>query len=81
MRPIGEYSDEADIYYLYEIAEIDRPKGLAEFTPDLARYCYQVSSEWIKKLPAKYGHRPPTMFGEPHVTKSLRLLQANVLID
>lgn len=81
MRPITFDSNEADIGYLYDISELDRPKGLAEFTPELANYCYQISTEWIKKLPSKYADRPPTMFGETHVTKSLRLLQANVLID
>lgn len=45
-----------------------------EFTFDCARACYEVSETWLKKLPSTERiHRPPTIFGEPHVIKSLRL--------
>ena len=30
---------------------------------------------------SKPDRRPPTIFGEPHVVKSLRLDQANVLLE
>lgn len=81
MRPITYSSDEANISYLYDLTGIDPPQTLAEFSPQLALACYKVSKEWIKKLPSKYADRPPTMFGETHVTKSLRLNQANILVD
>lgn len=81
MRPITYQSDELNIYYLYELAGMKSLTSLAEFTPELADLCYQVSVDWIKRLPSRYADRPPTMFGETHVTKSLRLNQANVLID
>ena len=44
------------------------------FTRQVARRCYHISKDWLKKLPASQKeHRSPTMFGELHVLKSLRL--------
>lgn len=74
-------SDEADIAYLYELLGIKSPNPLAEFTPQLAWGCYRTSQEWMKKNPSRYRDRPPTMFGEPHVIKCLRVKQANILIE
>lgn len=81
LRPITYESDEFDISYLYELTNINPPSTYAEFSPELARECLRISTEWIKKLPSRYGDRPPTMFGETHVTKSLRLDQANILVS
>lgn len=80
-RPVTYGSDEADIAYLYELTGIKPPQTLAEFSAELAEECYRISVEWMKKLPSRYADRPPTMFGETHVTKSLRLKQADILID
>ena len=45
-----------------------------EFNAECASACYSESEEWLKKLPSSQRvHRPPTMFGEPHVIKSLRV--------
>ena len=55
--------------------------ALPEFNAEVAMNCYKISKKWIQKLPSKHAHRPPTMFGETHVTKSLRLDQANILLD
>lgn len=50
-----------------------------EFNYDCGIACYRESSYWIKKLPvAQREHRPPTIFGEPHVIKSLRLKAADL---
>lgn len=50
-----------------------------EFNDSCAEACYYESIEWLKKLPTSQKiHRPPTMFGEPHVIKSLRLKELNV---
>lgn len=57
-----------------------------EFTGDAQAECYKISKLWINKLPyrditdgngqiVKYK-RKPTIFGEPHVIKSLRLRSA-----
>lgn len=81
MRPITYASDEADIAYLYDLLGMDPPEALAEFSEQLAGACLEVSRRWLQKLPSKSKDRPPTMFGETHVTKSLRLDQANVLIE
>lgn len=78
---IGPQSEEEDISYLYDLCNMDSKTTLAEFSPELARRCYSISKKWIERLPSKYADRPYTMFGEPHVVKSLRLDQANILLD
>lgn len=42
-----------------------------EFTMDACIQCYDTSLRYISTLSS--GLRPPTMFGEPHVIKQLRL--------
>lgn len=81
MRPITYQSPEEDIAYICDMANIDSPQILAEFTPQLAATCYEVSRKWLQKQTTKMTDRPHTMFGETHVTKSLRLTEANVLLD
>lgn len=49
-----------------------------EFTPIAGYACYQVSKRWIAKLPNDQK-RPYGMFGEPHVIKSLRLQQDDLI--
>jgi len=45
-----------------------------EFDEKCSIACYNESIDWLKKLPTtSRQHRPPTMFGEPHVIKSLRV--------
>lgn len=45
-----------------------------EFTATCSSACYRESQYWLAKLSSKAReHRPPTMFGEPHVIKSLRI--------
>lgn len=45
-----------------------------EFTPAAQIACYETSANWLKKVPySKSTQRPPGLFGEPHVLKSLRL--------
>ena len=81
MRPITYQSSEEDIAYICDMANIDAVNVLSEFTPLVAMTCYKVSKKWLQKMPSKTNNRPPTMFGETHVTKSLRLMQANILLD
>jgi len=81
MNPITYQSSEADIEYICEMANIDIPNGLPEFNAEVAEACYDISKKWIQKQPSRFQDRPPTMFGEAHVIKSLRLDQANVLLD
>lgn len=81
MQTITYQSPEVDIAYICDMSNIDSPKLLAEFTPQVAATCYEVSKKWLQKFPSKHRDRPPTMFGEAHVIKSLRLMEANVLLD
>lgn len=80
---IGPYSSESDIDYLYDLFEMTSNNAFLEFTPEIAANCYRESQEWLNRIPVNNINekRKPTMFGEPHVIKSLRLKQSNVLID
>lgn len=80
MRPVTYESPEEEIDYICEMANIDKPDIIAVFTLQVAQTCYEVSKQWLAKMPSS-NRRPPTMFGETHVTKSLRLMQANILLD
>ena len=69
---------------ILDIHDILVPMGLDNlddiFTAEASAECLKVSRDWLKKLPqAKLDHRPPTMFGEPHVIKNLRLREVDVL--
>lgn len=81
LRPITFDSSEADIAYLYELLGIPNIQGVYEFNAQVAEACYLHSIDWLKRVPSRHYDRPPTMFGETHVTKSLRLDQANIFID
>lgn len=81
MCPTTFASPEEDVAYICEMANIDTPAILAEFNTEVASTCYKVSKKWLQKIPSRTNNRPPTMFGEAHVIKSLRLMQANVLLD
>ena len=74
-------SDERDIDYLYELANMTPSDGYGIFTKELAQMCYETSQAWLVKQVGKSYDRVPTMFGEPHVIKSLRLLAADILSD
>ena len=78
-NPIGIQSEDLDLYYLNDLLGFDS-KQYPEFTEATATSCFNVSYAWIKKQPTKDRKRPVTMFGEPHVIKSLRLDQANIMI-
>lgn len=79
MQPTTFQSEQDDITYLSELAGLESPLGAPEFTEETAETCYEISTKWIQKQPSKHAHRPPTMFGETHVIKSLRLDQSNIL--
>lgn len=82
---IGPNSSIADKHDMFVMLGLDNIED--EFTPKICAACYDISSSWIRKLPdvttVKYnGHtistRPPTIFGELHVLKCLRLLHADI---
>lgn len=69
-------SDQRDLHDLFVMLGTDNL--FDEFDFDCCRACYAESQYWIKKLPTvDQIHRPPTIFGEPHVIKSLRLKLAD----
>lgn len=68
-------ADKHDMFVLMNMDNIDDT-----YTPEIAASCYQISAKWLQKLPASdREHRPPTMFGEPHVIKSLRLSALSIM--
>lgn len=67
--------DRHDLLVLLNLDNIDD-----EFTLETAVSCLSVSREWLHRLPFdKLDHRPPTMFGENHIIKSLRLSVSEVI--
>ena len=70
---ISVNSDKRDIHDLLVMLGTDNMDD--EFNLISAKKCLQISIDWIKKLNLqnKSDNRPPSMFGEPHVIKSLRL--------
>lgn len=69
---IGPKSLEADRHDLFVLLGMDNLED--EFTPQIHTAIYNISQKWTYKLQSvEREHRPPTMFGEPHVIKSLRL--------
>lgn len=72
---VGPNSNVYDIHDLLVLLDADNIDDV--FTEQAAEVCLKVSSKWLSKLPSG-GTRPPSMFGEPHVIKSLRLAQVNL---
>lgn len=62
----SDYLDIQDTLELLGCSNLDN-----EFTREACIECYRVSSDYISTLTA--DTRPPTIFGEPHVIKSLRI--------
>ena len=78
---ISVKSDPHDIQYLADMLNLNVEYG--DFSPILALNCYRVSQSWLKKLSVtsqddQTSLRPPTIFGEPHVIKSLRLQYSQI---
>jgi len=67
---VGPNTPQLDMHYTLVLLDADN--DFDEYTPEAASKCYKVSKRWLSKY-ANLDHRPPTMFGEPHVIKSLRL--------
>lgn len=68
-----------DIVMLYNFFNMDIADNTdLSFNEDVSENCYSVSDTWLKKL-SNSQYRPPCMFGEPHVIKSLRLNQVSIV--
>lgn len=78
-KTVGVFSDKLDIHDLIYPMGVDNIDD--EFTADASRRCFEESKKWLKSNNEQYVEfehietslRPPTMFGEPHVIKSIRL--------
>lgn len=69
-RVVCPSSDVLDRHDL--LALLEMPNTYDEFNLAAATKCAQISERWVSKLPIDQ-RRPATIFGEPHVIKSLRL--------
>ena len=75
-----------DRHYLLSSMGVDNIEDL--ITEEAQLSCYQVSKRYVNKLTKNQKQieingevfltRPPTMFGEPHVIKELRLQEVNI---
>ena len=67
--PQSPIEDRHDLFVLLHLDNLDD-----EFNEAIYNEIYRVSEMWTYKLKSKDRKvRPPTMFGEPHVIKSLNL--------
>ena len=74
---VGPYSDIRDRHDLFVLLGTDNLYD--EFDEACMRACYRESTAWLDKLSTfERAHRPPTLFGAPHVIKSLRLQALNL---
>lgn len=74
---IGPMSPKTDIHDLLVLLGCDNMTD--EFTVIASNQCYDISEQWLRRLTnIAAAHRPPTIFGEPHVIKSLRLQQSSM---
>lgn len=75
---IGIRSDPIDIHDMLVLMNLDNLDD--EWNDGVFAACYRISSIWLKRSAVSSAackccahDRPPTIFGEPHVIKSLRL--------
>ena len=68
---IGPHSTELDLDYIYNLFGMTDVNAV--FDVVVGEKCYEVSEAWLKKSAHQDTHRAPTIFGEPHVIKALRL--------
>lgn len=69
---ISQSSDQQDKHDLFVLMNMDNVED--DFSVNISKYCLKISKIWLSKIPReKKGLRVPTMFGEPHVIKYLRL--------
>lgn len=74
---LGVNSPKEDLHDMFIMLNTDNLDDELDY--DCCRACYDESTYWLQKLPeSKKDHRPPTLFGEPHVIKSLRLKDADM---
>lgn len=73
---VGPFSNSADIHDLLVLLNLDNIDDI--FTAEAARACYKISNSWLKKPSEDSETRYATIFGEPHVIKSLRVSRIDI---
>ena len=74
---VGPKSDSKDIHDLLVLMNVDNTDDI--FTRIASETCYKISKKWIAKTYlGSINKRPPSVFGELHVIKSLRLDQVSI---
>ena len=74
---VGPKSDSKDIHDLLVLMNVDNIDDI--FTRIASETCYKISKKWIAKTYlGSINKRPPSVFGELHVIKSLRLDQVSI---
>lgn len=69
---IGPESEILDIHDLLVLMNLDNIDDI--FTLEASKLCLKISTNWVARFPLDTRkHRNPTIFGEPHVIKYLRL--------
>lgn len=79
---IGPKSDKIDIHDFLVLMDVDNLYD--EYNPYVAEKCYRYSRDWLMRSIQDdeiLKHRPPTVFGEPHVLKYLRVLDSDMILD
>lgn len=69
---LGVNSEESDLHDLLVGLGCDNLYDV--FTSEAQLACYRISKDWISKIPGRVRPaRPPSLFGEPHVIKAIRI--------
>ena len=70
---VGVNSPKSDIHDMLVSMDIDNIDD--DFLPEASHHCYTISKMWLARIPkSEIDHRSPSIFGELHVLKYLRLL-------
>lgn len=77
---IGPTSDKIDIHDMISSSLMGTDNIDDDYTLDCAIQCLKISKDWLRKIIVSEGDviRPPTMFGEPHVLKAIRLFEESL---
>ena len=77
---IGPNSSKLDIHDMISSEAVGTDNIDDDYNLDCQIQCLRISKEWLKRLIVPEGdvQRPPTMFGEPHVLKYIRLFEESL---